>query len=111
MRITKSIQLANYLFKRDIAFLSDNGFLIIDDLDYKRIMENLPYEKNGKVIHKLMATAETANTDLPKPVKKVYYKSRKQEGFRRPIPDEPKKFVRPAAVYSNPNYKNMYLND
>lgn len=107
MRITKSIQLANYLLKRDIAFLSDNGFLIIDDQDYKRIMENLPYEKNGRVIHKLMVS--TDSTELPKPVKKVYYKSRKQESFRRPIPDEPKKFVRPAAEYSNPNYQKMYL--
>ena len=104
MRVSRSIPLVQYLLKNDIVFITDADELILDDEDYKILIGMLSSDQKHKHMINLMLVGDKQ----PKKRKEHSGESH-HEAFKRPIPDEPKKIKRPAAVYSNPNYKTMYL--
>ena len=106
MKVSKSTPLVLYLLKFDIPFKSDGDILIIDDKEYKSLTKKLAKDPNRKWMIKSMQL-DPEEVGAPKEPKEK--KPRKHEVFRRVIEDAPKIIQRPPAVYSNPNYKTLYL--
>lgn len=111
MKITSSIPLVQYLNYRCIAFLKDGENLIIDDKDYTKLLKSLKLHQRTrfKINDNPVPAVMIADGDKvkKKPKHVVYIKEIPK--VKKVIPDEPKKIVRPPAVYTNPDYKNMYL--
>lgn len=106
MRVSKSTPLVLYLLKHDIDFKTDESELVIKDEDYKSMVKNLSKDQNRKWMIKSMQIE--ADEKIEPKVRKGR-KPRQHEAFKRVIEDAPKTIRRPPAVYSNPNYKTMYL--
>jgi hypothetical protein len=111
MKITRSIPLVQYLYRVGIAFLIDGENVIIDDLDYAKLLKSLKQHQRTRFKIKDNPVPAVMIDDGDKVKKKpkhvVYIKEIPK--VKKVIPDEPKKIVRPPAVYTNPDYKNMYL--
>ena len=106
MRVSKSTPLVLYLLKHDIDFKTDESELIIKDEDYKSMIKNLSKDQNRNWMIKSMQIEPEEKIE---PKERKERKPRQHEAFKRVIEDAPIIIRRPPAVYSNPDYKNMYL--
>jgi len=111
MKISKSKQLVAYLYQKDIPFLMDGENLIIDTSDYINLCKSLkPYQLNRfKIMHSPNVVTVKSKKEKIRNKPKTEYQRTIIENAQKIIPDKPKKIERPPAIYSNPDYKNMYL--
>lgn len=111
MKITISIPLVQYLYSKSIAFLKDGENLIIDDSDYIKLLKSLKDHQRTrfKINDNKILDIKKTDRQKEKKIPKQLVITNRIPKVKKVIPDLPKKITRPPAVYSNPDYKNMYL--
>lgn len=111
MKITISIPLVQYLYSKSIAFLKDGENVIIDDLDYMKLLKSLKEHQRARFKIEDNPVPEVVIAEKYKVIKKrrIVVTKAKLPRVKNVIPDKPNKITRPPAVYSNPDYKTMYL--